>query len=465
MLHHATSHNHFTFTYALKACSTLHALQKGLEIHAHVEKSGHCSDVFIQNSLLYFYVMEHDIASANRVFDLISYPDVVSWTSIVSGLSKCGLEEQAIIKFSSMDVRPNCTTIVSVLSACCYLRALKFGKAIHGYSLRNLNEDNIILDNAILEFYMKCGSLVHARYLFANMRNRDVVSWTTMVGGFVQRGFCEEAVGLFQEMVKRGEAEPNEATIVNVLSACSVLGTLSLGQWVHSYMSERHDLIVDGHLGNALINMYVKCGHMGMAIWVFNMLTVKDIVSWSTIISGMAMNGHGKQALQLFSLMLVHGVPSDGVTFIGLLSACSHAGLVNQGLSFFKAMNDVYGIMPQMQHYACVVDMYGRAGFLEEAEAFIRGMPVEADGPILGALLSACKIHGNERIFEQISRCLINTRGVSIGTLALLPNSNKIRDVLRCMGLKKMPGCSWIEVDASIHKHVELEKCHASAGK
>ncbi|KAL6340719.1 hypothetical protein AAG906_014409 [Vitis piasezkii] len=333
------------------------------------------------------------------VFKSISSPDVVSWTSIISGLSKCGFDEDAIGEFLSMDVKPNTSTL----------------------------------------------------YLFMKMFRRDVISWTTMVGGLAQGGLCEEAVEVFQAMVKGGEAVPNEVTLVNVLTACSSLSALNLGRWVHSYISSRYDLVVDGNVGNALINMYAKCSDMYMAVRVFNELTHKDMISWSTIIGGMAMNGHGMHALQFFSLMLVHGVSPDDVTFIGLLSACSHTGLVEQGLIFFKAMNDVYGIAPQMQHYACMVDMYGRAGLLEEAEAFIRGMPMEAEGPIWGALLNACKIHGNEKMFGRINQSLCNAKGV--------------RDMMRDMGLKKMSGCSWIEVDAMINRYDGANRSFAFAGK
>lgn len=360
-----------------------------------------------------------------------------------------------MIKFLSMDVKPNCATVVAVISACSSLGDLKLGKALHGYSLRNLEGENIFLDNALLDFYVKCGSLSSAWYLFVKMNKRDVVSWTTMVGGLAQRGLCEEAVEVFQEMVRGGEVKPNEATLVNALSACSSLGTLSLGKWIHSYIHTRDDVEVAGNLGNSLINMYVKCSDMGMAVEVFNELHYKDIISWSTVISGMAMNGRGQHALQLFTVMLIHGVPPDAVTFIGLLSACSHGGLVDQGLTIFNAMKGSYKVVPQTQHYACVVDMYSRAGLLEEAEAFIREMPVEAEGSLWGALLNACKLHGNEKMFERISRCLHNARGVSIGTYALLSNTyassnrwddaTKVRDAMEYMGLKKMAGCSWIE--------------------
>lgn len=458
MLGKPNSHNHFTFTHALKACSLVHTLfNKGLEIHSHVLKSGHYCDVFIQNCLIHLYVFGSDISAATRVFDSILKPDVISWTSIVSGLSKCGYQEEAIFKLTLMNVQPNSNTLVSGLSACSSLRAVKYGKSIHGYIVRTLSEANVILDNAILEFYVKNGSLETAKYLFVKMPRRDVVSWTSMVGGLAERGFSEEAITIFQEMVAKGEAKPNVATMVTVLSACSSLGSLSLGKLVHSYLSTDHNVSRDGHLGNALVNMYTKCGDMGTALEVFNILRCKDIISWSTLISGMAMNGHSLCALRFFSLMVVTGVQPDSVAFVGVLSACSHGGMVDQALMFFRAMYDVYGFVPQMEHYACMVDMYGRAGLLEEAECFIRKMPIAADGVVWGAFLNACKVHGNDEMFHRIRQGVLNSRGVSTGTLALLSNTyassnnwddaNKVRDEMRCMRLKMTAGCSRVEID------------------
>lgn len=417
-------------------------------------KLGHFSDIYIQNSFLHFYLLQKDVSSADQVFASIDFPDVVSWSSIISGLSKCGFEREAIDKFASMDVEPNCSTLVSALSACCSIRAVKYGKAIHRYVLRNLNEDNIILGNAILEFYIRCGSLSTAHHLFVKMPKRDVVSWSSLIGGYAASGSCEEAIELFQRMVTSGEAEPNEFTLVNVLSACSSTGKLAYGELIHTYITSRHDISLDGPVGNALINMFVKCGNMDMAVSLFNKLACKDVISWSTIMSGLAMNGKGTEALQLFSLMVVHGVALDDITFVGLLSACSHSGLVKQGLMFFESMKRVYKIPPQMQHFACMVDMYGRAGLLEEAEGFIREMPVVAEGSVWGALLNGCKIHGDESVFERLKERM---GGLSIGTMALLSNTyarwenwedaNKVRDEMRSEGLKKMAGVSRVEVN------------------
>ena len=317
-------------------------------------------------------------------------------------------------------------------------------------------DGNVIFDNAVLELYAKCGALKNAQNLFDKVFARDVVSWTTLLMGYARGGYCEEAFAVFKRMVLNAEAEPNEATVVTVLSASASIGALSLGQWVHSYIDSRYDLVVDGNIENALLNMYVKCGDMQMGLRVFDMIVHKDAISWGTVICGLAMNGYEKKTLELFSRMLVEVVEPDDVTFIGVLSACSHAGLVNEGVMFFKAMRDFYGIVPQMRHYGCMVDMYGRAGLLEEAEAFLRSMPVEAEGPIWGALLQACKIHGNEKMSEWIMGHL-KGKSVGVGTLALLSNmyasserwddANKVRKSMRGTRLKKVAGCSWVELE------------------
>ena len=369
-----------------------------------------------------------------------------------------------------MDVKPNAATLVSALSACSSLKALKFGKAIHAYGIKTMIVDgNVIFDNAMLDLYGKCGSLVSAEKVFVKIPKRDVISWTSLVMAYAQGGRCEEAVDVFKRMVDEGEAEPNEATIVTVLSACASAGALSLGQWVHSYIGTRCDLVVDGNIGNALLNMYAKCGDMQMGFRIFDMIVHKDVISWGAIICGMAMNGHGKQAVQLFSRMVVHGVPPDDVTFIGLLSACSHEGMVSEGVMFFKAMRDTFGIVPQMRHYGCMVDMYGRAALFDEAEAFLRGMPVEAEGPIWGSLLQACKVHGNEKMSEWV-KGHFNNKDVGVGTLALLSNlyasserwddANKVRGTMRGVGLKKIAGCSWIELEIPTNT-LDLDLCVA----
>ncbi|KAI3886006.1 hypothetical protein MKW92_042498 [Papaver armeniacum] len=454
-----TTHDHFSYTYSLKACSILHEFRKGCEIHACSVKSGHGSDIFIQNSLIRFYSDFGDVLSARRAFDDMSAPNIVSWTTVIQGVVKNGYEEEALKVFRSIDCSPNSITLVTVLSACSVLRAVNLGKSVHGHSVRNsVGDDNIWVENALLNLYSECMCTVAARNLFESMRSRDVISWTTMISGYAKAMFYEDAISYFHMMIQGGEAKPNDATLVTILSVCVSVGSSSLGQWVHSYMEGRHDLMIGGysHLWNALLDMYVKFGNMEMAIKVFKGLRCKDLFSWTIMINGMAKNGQGKQAMQLFSFMLINGFRPDSVTFLSLLSACSHGGFVKEGFSFFKAMKDIYKIIPDMQHYACIVDMYGRAGLLHKAEAFVREMLVAPNGSVLSALLNAYKIHGDGEMCDRLGQIIITTEGASLGSLRALANiyacvnrwsdAKNVEDMIKCIGVKKTPGCSWVEV-------------------
>ncbi|XP_078430694.1 pentatricopeptide repeat-containing protein At2g29760, chloroplastic-like [Wolffia australiana] len=402
-------HDHFTFTFAVKACCSLlrrtraEAIAIGREIHAHALKSGHGDDIFIQNSLLSLYAGAGAVDSAVCIFSDISCPDVVSWTSLISGLSRNGRENEAIAAFSRMKVKPNTVTLVAVLSACSRRGSLRQGKSIHGYLLRtDHGRGNIVLGNVILDMYMRCGAAEIARCLFDEMPDRDVVSWTTMIHGYSQNGMPGEAIVVFLAMVREGEATPNEATFASVLGACAFMADLSMGKLVHSFL-EPAGLRAEGVAGNALMNMYAKCGDPGSVLRVFDGIPSKDLAAWNTVLGAMAINGLGERAIEIFSLMIRHGVRPDEVSFLAVLSACRHAGLVDQGLLLLAAMNGASGIAPKQGHYGCVVDMLGRSGMLEESEDLAaKIMPAGMDDAVRGALLNACKIHGIEaKIFDQ----------------------------------------------------------------
>ncbi|CAA6659125.1 unnamed protein product [Spirodela intermedia] len=371
----------------------------------------------------------------------------------MAGLARNGRIAEAIAVFSRMDLEPNPVTLVAVLSACSRLRALQLGKSVHGHRLRTTHGDrNIILDNAIMEMYMRCGATDTARHMFTIMTHRDVFSWTTAISGCTRNGRPDEAISVFRAMVLCGEAVPNEATLVSVLGACASMAALSSGKWVHSYM-DMAGVGVGGIAGNALMNMYAKCGDMASALEVFHELPEKDLTAWCTLIGGMALNGLGKHAIKLFSLMIRHGVQPDGVAFLAVLSACRHAGLVDQGLLFLSAMGRASCVSPEKQHYGCVADMLGRAGMLEEAEAFVAEiMPGGLDGAVRSALLNACKIHGRE---AKGCKHLVDGELAAGGTYALLCNAFAgagdwslavgVRDAMRRKGVKKAVGCSWLD--------------------
>lgn len=366
---------------------------------------------------------------------------------------------EALAAFASMDARPNPMTLVSVLPACSRLKVLNPGKSVHGFGLRSFrgHGSNLILDNAILEMYASCGDLVSARHLFGEMAERDVVSWTTLIAGYARNQSSEEAIVVFSAMLWDGEAAPNELTLMSVLRACASVGALRLGKCLHSCLL-KNCTGVDELVGNALVNFYAKCGDVGTSCKVFTGISCKDLVSWCTMIWGMAMNGRGKQALQLFASMLCHGVRPDGLAFLAVLSACCHAGLVDEGLMIFRAMIEVYGIVPQKEHYTCMVDAYGRAGKVEEAESLVKGMPAEIDGHVWGALLSSCRLHGGGKVESECLSGQVLEGDVSFGggMYALVSNmlasggrwenSHSVREQMRARRIRKIVGCSWIEV-------------------
>ncbi|RZR72115.1 hypothetical protein BHM03_00010412 [Ensete ventricosum] len=453
-----SSSDHFAYTFLLRAATLLHP-HHGLQLHARLLHAGLHADLFVQNSLLGFYASTADVDSVRRVFAGIARPDVVSWTSFVSALARCGREDEALAAFRSMDVPPNALTLVSLLPACARLGALRHGKAIHGFGLKSCGGHgcNVILDNAILDLYLSCGDLVSARNLFGEMPSKDVVSWTTLISGYAANGIPEEAIATFHVMLRHGQVEPNEATMACVLRACASLGALSTGKWIHSYLLKSR-IGVWGLPGNALINMYAKCGAIGMAWRAFSGVVRRDMVSWCTMMGGLAMSSRADLALQLFASMICHGLRPDGVAFLALLSACCHGGLVDQGLMIFEAMSKVYGVVPHKEHYTCMMDAFSRAGRLKEAEGILRGMPVEPDRHVWGVLLSACKMHGLQQAeWEQLGgkEALGGHLDFGGGTYALVSNiladagrwqvSNQVRDLMRVRKVEKTAGRSRIE--------------------
>ncbi|CAD5179341.1 unnamed protein product [Musa acuminata subsp. malaccensis] len=452
-----SSSDHFAYTFLLRAASLLHP-DHGLQLHARLLNSGLHADLFVQNSLIGFYTSAADVDSVRRVFAGIARPDVVCWTSFVSALARCGREDEALAAFRSMDVPPNALTLVSLLPACARLGALLPGKAVHGFGLKSCGGHgcNVILDNAILDLYMSCRDLVSARNLFGEMPSKDVVSWTTLISGYAANGIPEEAISAFHVMLRHGQVEPNEATMACVLRACASLGALSTGKWIHSYLLKSH-IGVCGLPGNALINMYAKCGVIVMAWRAFSGLACRDLVSWCTMMGGLAMTSRSDLALQLFASMICHGLRPDGVAFLALLSACCHAGLLDQGLMIFKAMSKVYGVVPKKEHYTCMMDAFSRAGRLKEAEGILCSMPVEPDKHVWGVLLSACKTHGLQQAeWEHLGgKALGGYLDFGGGTYALVSNiladagrwevSNHVRDLMRVRKVEKTVGCSRIE--------------------
>ena len=322
--------------------------------------------------------------------------------------------------------------------------------------------------NIMIGGYLKCGVFESARRMFEAMPNRDVVSWSVMINGYMQGSCFKEALCHFRDMMEE-KIEPNESVLVNVLSACAHLGAMEQGKWIERYM-ERKNVRLTVRLSTALIDMYSKCGSVERALEVFYRMKEKNVLAWSAMINGLAINGQGKDALNLFSQMEVQGIKPNEVTFIGILNACSHSKLVDEGCHFFHSMTSVYGLKLNAHHYCCMVDLYGRAGMLNQAQAVIKGMLFQPNSAIWGALLNACRIHGDTELGEQVGRRLLELEPNHSGRYVLLSNIYaacgrwdrvaELRRMMRERHVSKTPGCSFIDLGDAIHEFVAGDNSH-----
>ncbi|XP_020114314.1 putative pentatricopeptide repeat-containing protein At3g08820 [Ananas comosus] len=465
------SPDHFTFPFVLKACARLVDLGAGVRIHTHIVKSGFDSDVFVKTSLVSLYAKCGLLDNAQKLFDEMAVRNVVSWTAIISGYIADGRLEEALGMFRralEMDLRPDSFTIVRVLTACSQLGDLKTGEWIHRFVEQKGMDHNVFIATSLVDLYTKCGSMDHARNVFDQMAEKDVVSWSTMIGGYASNGLPQEALKLFFQM-QDANIKPDCYTIVAVLSSCAQLGALELGHKV-SALIDMDEFLTNPVLGTALIDMYAKCGSTTNAWVVFQKMKEKDLIVWNAMISGLAMTGHGMISFGLFGQIEKLGIQPNDNTFIGLLCSCTHTGLVEDGRRHFDNMRRVYFINPRIEHYGCMVDLLGRAGLLEEAHQLIKEIPMEANAVVWGALLSGCKIHRNALLAEYVLKKLIQLEPRNSGNYVLLSNiystsgrwddAAKLRITMKEKGIEKTPGCSWVEHKGVVHEFRVGDKSH-----
>lgn len=322
--------------------------------------------------------------------------------------------------------------------------------------------------NIMVGGYLKCGRFEVAHRVFDEMPERNAISWSAMINGNVQNSCFKEALELFRKMLAE-KVEPNESVLVNVISACARLGAMEQGKWVEGYV-RRKNVEITVQIGTALVDMYLKCGWVEKALEIFDEMRERNVLAWTAMIGGLAVNGRGKDALHLFSQMELHGVRPNHVTFVGVLNACSHSRLVDDGVTYFNYMTSTYGLKPNIQHYCCMVDLYGRAGLLDKAKAVIESMPMEPNPAVWGALLNACRIHGNAQLGEQIGKQLLELEPNHSGRYVLLSNVYaaegrwvdvaNLRRVMRERGVTKTPGCSFIDLRGTVHEFIAGDNLH-----
>ncbi|KAJ0041416.1 hypothetical protein Pint_28183 [Pistacia integerrima] len=476
MINRCLSPNEFTLPFVLKACASESAYCVAAVVHGHGVKLGIGSQVYVQNALINVYVVCGLILCARKVFDEISDRTLVSWNSMIGGYSKMGCCREGFLLFKEMrdlGLELDEITLVSLLSICSQSCDLDLGRYVHLYMVVTGVEIDIIVRNALLDMYAKCGNLHSAQTVFERMSYKNVVSWTSMVSAYAKQGHCKDALNLFHEMSDLGVV-PDETTLVCVLSACSQIGDLVMGKKVHNYICN-NDMRPSVTLCNALIDMYAKCGFVGRALDIFNEMPEKNIVSWNVIIGALALHGYGIKGVNLFEEMLGGRIwRPDEITFMGLLSACSHSGLVDIGKYYFDRMKSVYGVSPEIEHYACMVDLLGRGGLLEEAVRLIGRMPVKPDVVVWGALLGACRTHGNIEIGKLALKQLLELEPNSSGLCVLIANLfcesqrwedvKNIRKLMNDCGIMKCKAISFIEIKGCVYEFMVDDKRHEKSG-
>lgn len=409
-------------------------------LHALSITSGFVKDAFSASRLVE-YCLKLDPSYAHNIFNTIERPDVYTWNAMIKGLAELDCPHISVAYFFRMllmRVPPSDYTFALIVKACILVKDTFLGKKVHGQILKHGVEDILVVKNSLLKMYSSIGSLYDAcllfdssfildtiswnsmisgygkhgdaksaRTLFDKMQHRNLVSWSAMIDCYVRTGDFAEALHLFNKMLDSG-IEPDAISLVSMLKVCANLGELDKGRWIHKYVEQNR--LMSGAsviLGTALIDMYCKCGCIDMALKLFYEMRKTDIVLCNSVINGLAKHGHGQKAMELFWEMRQLGIVPNESTFVGLLCACSHSGLLLEGRKLFKLMKEEYGLEPKIEHYGCLADLLGRAGLVYEAEEVLTTMPMEPEAKHWGALLAACRTHNNVELGEHIGKHLL----------------------------------------------------------
>jgi len=449
------------------------------------------------NTMISMHMQFGRLDLALSLFDQMSDPDIVSWNSIITGYCHQGHDIKALETFSSMlkssSLNPDKFTLASVLSACANLESLKLGKQIHAHIVRvdidtagpvgnalvsmyaksgaveiarrivqltGTSSLNVIAFTSLLDGYVKIGDINPAREIFDSLKCPDVVAWTAMIVGYAQNGLISNALALFRSMIREGP-KPNSYTLAALLSVFSSLASLDHGKQLHA-VAMRLEEASSISVGNALITMYSRSGSIKDARKVFNQIcSYRDTLTWTSMILALAQHGLGNVAIELFEKMLKINLKPDHITYVSVLSACTHVGLVEQGKRYFNLMTNVHNIEPTSSHYACMIDLLGRAGLLEEAYNFITNMPIEPDVVAWGSLLSSCRVYKNVDLAKVAAEKLLFIDPNNSGAYSALANTlsacgkwedaAKVRKSMKDRAVKKEQGFSWVQIQNKVH--------------
>ncbi|XP_010236928.1 pentatricopeptide repeat-containing protein At2g17210 [Brachypodium distachyon] len=460
---------------AIRACAMLEHAALGSSLHAVAERRGlQGDDVFVPNSLVDMYAKCHDLHSARKVFDLMAHRNVVSWNSMLSGLVHADRCEEALELAASSslltgngDVYFDETTLVVLLQLCKKLDGqAMWCRSVHATALRRLlSLSSMPLVNALLDTYAKCGLLDYSLRLFEGMREKNVVTWSTLIAGCAHNGRPQEAMACYVAMREAGEM-PNSITMLSLLEACAYCAEMRASRCAHG-VAIRSGLALERDVSNALVDMYGKCGDIAASTSVFDMMPSKDVLTWNSMIGALGMNGRTLDALAILDRMEREdeGVNPNGITMLTVLSACAHGGLVEEGMACFERMTATYSLQPQVEHLSCVVDMLARVGDLEGAVKIIEERMSTTNSPAAwSALLSACRSHSDFKVGrDAASRVLELEPGNSAGyllSMSMPGETARMRWLMRERGVKVTSGHSVVYIGQEAHRFVSWDGCH-----
>uniref|UniRef100_A0A2P2JKJ6 Pentatricopeptide repeat-containing protein n=1 Tax=Rhizophora mucronata TaxID=61149 RepID=A0A2P2JKJ6_RHIMU len=485
--------DNFTYPSVLKACAEKLDSAFGREVHESIDASSHGWNLFVHNSLVSMYGKIGELNIARHLFDKMPERDAVSWNAMISAYASKGLWKEAFELFEAMceggidlniitwnTIAGGClrtgnfngalellsrmrycgshldsVALLIGLSACSHIGAIKLGREIHGFGVRNYLDGYDNLRNALITMYSRCYDLRHAYILFQLIKSKSIITWNCIISGYAHLDRYEDASFLLREMLDSG-VELNYVTIASILPLCARVANLQHGKEFHCYVMRRAEFDDYLLLWNALVDVYARSGKVLEAKKVFDSMSSRDEVTYTSLIAAYGTQGDGHTALRLFDDMNKYQIKPDHVTMVAILSACSHSGLVNEGKMLFEKMSTFYGIVPCLEHFACLADLFGRAGLLQKAKEIITKMPYRPTSSMWATLLGACRIHGDKVMGEWVAEKLLEMRPENSGYYVLISNVYaaagcwdklaKVRTFMRDQGVRKDPGCAWVDV-------------------
>lgn len=464
-----------TFLSLLTAVSQLQQFELAQQVHAYTIKSLDPIPKIIENAIIAMYSRCNHVETSFKVFDKMLERDAVSWNTMVSSFVQQGMDYEGLMLVYEMQKQGfliDFVTVTALLSAASNLRNLEVGRQTHAYLLRHgITYEGMA--SYLIDMYAKGGLIKVALQLFEKSRahDRDQATWNAMIAGLTQNGLIDEAFILFRQMLEQN-LMPNAVTLASVLPACNPIGNLNLGKQLHGF-SVRHSLDESVFVGTALVDMYSKSGSIPYAEQVFMKAHERNTIMYTTMILGYGQHGMAEKALSLYYSMKQSGFKPDAVTFVAVLSACSYAGMVDEGLGIYESMSKQYDILPSTEHYCCVVDLLGRAGRVVEAYKFVKELGEQGNVlEIWGSLLAACRIHKQFELGKVVAEKMFE---MDVGTGAsgyhtLLSNIyaeegkwvhvDRVRKTMREKGMRKEAGRSWIEIAGCARSFVSRDEKH-----